>query len=148
MCTSHVLIVWICRKIEYLELRKSDWKLCTQDVRIACFCKKAKYPKLRKFNGKLCTLYVWNVWIYRKIELCEHFECAILRKSNEKLCTINAWIVWIQSYLNILNCLNSMGNCIHYMYGFFEFTESLNSAECMELHKFIGKLCRLYVRIV
>ena len=26
-----------------------------------------------------------------------------------------------------------MGNCIHYMYGFFEFTESLNSADTMNV---------------
>ena len=32
------------------------------------FVGKIEYPELQKFNGKLCTLYVWNVWIRRKIK--------------------------------------------------------------------------------
>ena len=35
--------------------------------------------------------------------------------------------------LNIQNCLNSTGNCIHYMYEFFEFTENLNSVDMLNV---------------
>ena len=60
--------------------------------------------------------------MYRKIELCGHIECTKLRISNKKLCT-----------LNIPNCLNSTGNCILYMYEFFEFTENLNSVDTLNV---------------
>ena len=32
------------------------------------FSGKIEYPEQRIFNGKLCTLYIWNVWISRKIK--------------------------------------------------------------------------------
>ena len=44
------------KKIEHLELRRSDGKLCTLDVQIVWICKNIEYPELRKFNKKLCTL--------------------------------------------------------------------------------------------
>ena len=34
----------------------------------------------------------------------------------------------VKENINILNSLNSRGNCICYMYGLFRFTEILNSA--------------------
>ena len=30
---------------------------------------------------------------------------------------------------NILNCVNSTKNCVHYMYGMFGFIENMNSAD-------------------
>ena len=70
--------------------------------------------------------------------------------------------------LNIQNCLNSTGNCVHYMYGWSGFAEKLNiqnsvnltgncvhymyrsygfakKIEYLELRKFNGKLCTLYI---
>ena len=70
-------------------------KLCTLDVWIVSIYRKIEYLELRKLNGKLRPLYVRNIWIYRKIELCGHVECTKLRKSNGKLCTIDIQIVWI-----------------------------------------------------
>ena len=43
--------------------------------------------------------------------------------------------------LKIQNCVNSTGNCVHYMYRFSRFSEKLNIQICV-------KLCILYVRIV
>ena len=117
----------ICKKIEYPELCKFYGKLCILYVRIVWICKKIEHPELRKSDGKLCTLDVRIVCIWRKIEYPE------LRKFSEKLCTSNVWTVWIWRNLNILNCLNSVGKCIHYMYGFFEFTENLNSADTLNV---------------
>ena len=71
--------------------------------------------------------------MYRKIELCGHIECTKLRISNKKLCTLNIRIVWIRRNLNILNCLNSTGNFILYMYEFFEFTKNLNSVDTLNV---------------
>ena len=78
------------------------------------------------------------MWIYRKIELCGHIECTELRKSNGKLCTLDVRIVWIEENLNIQNCVNSMGNCTHYMYGLFRFTENLNSADTLNVRNCIN----------
>ena len=62
--------------------------------------------------------------------------------------------------LKIQNCINSTGNCEHYMYGLFGFAEKLNIQNCVnstrncrnieypELRKFDEKLCTLDVRIV
>ena len=71
--------------------------------------------------------------MYRKIELCGHIECTKLRISNNKLCTLNIRIVWIRRNLNILNCSNSMGNYILYMFEFFEFTENRNSVDTLNV---------------
>ena len=33
--------------------------------------------------------------------------------------------------LNIQNCVNSIGNCVHYMYGFSGFKEKLNFVDML-----------------
>ena len=33
--------------------------------------------------------------------------------------------------LNVQNCVISMGNCVHYMYGLYGFTENLNIHNCV-----------------
>ena len=44
-----------------------------------------------------------------------------------KLCTLDVQIIWIRKKkLNIKNWLNSMRNCVHYMYGWSRFAEKLN----------------------
>ena len=72
--------------------------------------KKIECPKLRELIWKLCTLYVWNVWICRKIiypELC---------KFNGKLCTLymHGMSGFVEK-LNIQNYENSTGNGVHYI---------------------------------
>ena len=37
----------------------------------------------------------------------------------------------LQKIFNIQNSKNSTGNCIHYMYGMLEFTEKLNVQNCI-----------------
>ena len=112
--------VWICRKIESLELRKFNGKLCTLYVCNVWICRKIECPELHKFNGKLCTLYVRNIWIWRKI------ECLELRKFNGKLCTLYVRNVWICRTTKCPNYGSSTGNCVHYMYRLSGFTEKLN----------------------
>ena len=84
LCTSHVLIVRICRKIGYLELCKSNKKLDTQDVRIVCICRKAEYAKLR-----------WNSVHYM------YGMSGFIEKLNSA------------DTLNAQNCVNLMRNCVH-----------------------------------
>ena len=50
--------VWICRKINCVELRKFNGKLCTLNVRNVQICKEIEYTELRKLKKKLCTLYL------------------------------------------------------------------------------------------
>ena len=57
----YVRNVWICRKIEYPELRKLNWKLCTLYARNVWISRKIEYPLQHIFNGKLCTLYVYGM---------------------------------------------------------------------------------------
>ena len=47
--------------------------------------------------------------------------------------------------LNIHNCVNSTGNCVHYMYRESEF---LGSVECIDLHQSNGKLCTVDVQVL
>jgi len=39
----------------------------------------------------------------------------------------------LQKKLNIQNSVNSMGNCVHYMYGLSSFTENLNSVDTLNV---------------
>ena len=68
-CVLDVCIFWICRKIEYPELRKFNGKLCILDVWIVWIWRKIEYPELRKFNAKFCALYVRIVWICRRSKI-------------------------------------------------------------------------------
>jgi len=70
--------------IECTKLYQSTEKLSKLDVRIVWIYRKIEYLELRKFNVKLCTLYAWIFWICRKIELRKNIECTKLRKSNRK----------------------------------------------------------------
>ena len=122
---STVYLVHKCR--ECLDLQKS-WMSRTEKiqqeivyslyVRNVWICRNIEYPKLRKFNGKLYTLYVRNIWI------CKKFDYPEQRKFNGKLCTFYVRNVWICRKLNIQNCKNSTGNCVHYI-----------SSERLDLHK-------------
>ena len=67
-------------------------------------------PELRKLNRKLCTLYARNVWISGKIEY------PLLLIFNGKLCTLYMYgKSGFAEKLNIQNCENSLGNCVHYI---------------------------------
>ena len=140
--------VYICKKIEYLELRKFNGKLYTLYIYMKCLdlqknwisittkipqeiiyiiyvrnfwiCRKIEYLELGKFNRKLCTLYVRNVWICKKIERPK------LHKFNRKLCTLYVRNVWIWRKIDVQSCGNSIENCVHYTCGMFGFAEKLN----------------------
>ena len=144
--------VWICRKIDCLELRKFNGKLCSLNLRNVRISREIEYPELRKLKEKLCTLYmhrmadlqkIWifripkiqreivyiiyirNVWISRKIESPE------LRKFNEKFFTI--YMYWISRFVEKLNIQywgNSMGNCVRFMYVMSRFADKLNIQNC------------------
>ena len=56
---------WICKKIEYLKLRKFNGKLGMLYVYgISRWAKKFEYPKLRTCKGKLCTLYMYRMFVF------------------------------------------------------------------------------------
>ena len=40
--------------------------------------------------------------------------------------------------LNTQNCINSTGNCVRYMYGFYGFTEKMNSADTLNAQNCIN----------
>ena len=55
-------------------------------------------------------IYVRNVWICRKIEYPK------LQEFNGKFCTLYMYRMFgFAKKLNIQNCENSMGNCLHYI---------------------------------
>ena len=69
-----VLNVWICRKIEYPELRKLNWKLCTLYARNIWISRKIEYPLLHIFIGKLCTLYMYGMSGFAKKLNIQNYE--------------------------------------------------------------------------
>ena len=161
----YVRNVWICKKIEYPELRKLNWKLCTLYARNVWISRKIEYPLLHIFNGRLCTLYM-----YEMSRFAEKFEYPELRKFNGKLCTLYMYgMSGFIEKLIIQNWKNSTRNCFHYIC-----TECLDlqknwisrtakiqreivyiiyvrevlfwrKIEYLELRKFVGKLCTLYI---
>ena len=113
--------VWICRKFDYLELRKLNGKLCTLHVRNVWICRIIECPDLRKFDGKLCTLSVRNFWVCKKIEYPK------LGKFNGKLCTLHTYgTSGFAEKLNVQNCGYSTGNSVRYMNGMSKFAKKLN----------------------
>ena len=104
----YVRNVWICRKIEYPELREFNGKLCSLNVRTVWICRQIENPELRKFKWKLCTLNVRKVWFCREIEYPK------FRKFSAKLCTLYLdGMSGFEEKLNIQNSVYSTGNCVH-----------------------------------
>ena len=54
--------VWICKKIECLELRKFNGKLCTMYASNIWISRKIEYHELHIFNEKLCTLHMYGLF--------------------------------------------------------------------------------------
>ena len=128
--------VWICRKVECLELRKLNWKLCTLYVRNVWICRKIECPELHKIYEKFSTLYVQNVWIWRKIDChscinsvgnCVHYTYGMSE-------FVKNWLSKLRKFAGKL--------CTLYMYGISGFAEEI---EYLELQKFNGKLYTLYI---
>ena len=44
--------------------------------------------------------------------------------------------------LNIQNCLNSTGNCVHYMYGMSGLVENLNTQNCINSIVYLVHKCK------
>ena len=183
---------WIWRKIEYLELQKFNGKLCASYMyRMTGFAEKLNIQNCENSMGNcvqyICTqrldllqnwisrtakiqreivyiIYVRNVWICKKIEYPE------LRKFNGKLCTVYMYATsGFAAKLNIQNCENSTGNCVHYTCAeWLDLQKNWISRaakirwkilyvihvrnfwicrkiEYLDLQKFNGKLCTLYM---
>ena len=95
--------------------------VCVMYVRNVWISKKIECPKLCKLIKKFCKLHVQNVWICRKIDYPE------LRKFNGKLCTFYTYgMSGFAEKLNILNCENWTGNCVHFMHGMSGLAKKLN----------------------
>jgi len=100
--------VCICIKIENLELRKFNGKLCTLNVWTIWICRYIENPEMQKFDWKLCTLNVRNV------RFCGVIEYPKYRKFSRKLSTLYMYGMFgFAEKLNILNNVNSTGNCVH-----------------------------------
>ena len=187
----YVRNVWISKKIECPKLRELLKKLCTLYVRNVWVCKKSYIQncvnstvncvhyicterldllknwifRAAKIRRKIMyVIHVRNVWICRKIEYPK------LRKFNGKFFTLYKYgSPGFVEKLNIQNCENSTGNCVHYIC-----TERLDllknwisrtakiqweivyivyvrngwicqKIEYPELRKFDGKFCTLYM---
>ena len=67
--------------------------------------------KMRKFNRKLYTLYMYGM-----SGLAEKIEYPELQKFIRKLYTLYMYgRCGFAEILNIQNCINSTGNCVHYI---------------------------------
>jgi len=60
LCLLYVRNVWICRGINYLELREFNGKLCTLYVWNFLICKMIEYQEFLKFNGN-CVHYMYEM---------------------------------------------------------------------------------------
>ena len=97
--------VWICWKVDCLELSKFNGKLCTLNVRNVRICREIEYPELHKLNKKFRTLF-----------LHEMSGFAEIRKFNRKLYTLYIYeMSGFLAKLNLHNYENSTGNCLHYI---------------------------------
>ena len=106
----YVRNVWICRKIEYPELRKLNWKLCTLYARNVWISRKMEYPQLHIFNGKLCTLYMYGMSGVAETLNVQNF--LILTRN----CIHNIYETsGYAEKLNIQNYENSTENCVQYI---------------------------------
>ena len=70
----YVRNVWICRKIEYPELRKLNMKLCTLYARNVWISRKIEYLLLHLFNGKLCILYMYGTSGFAEKLIIQNYE--------------------------------------------------------------------------
>ena len=135
--------------------------ICTEWIDL----KKNWIFRAAKIQRKIvCIIYVQNDWICRKIEYPEG------QKFNGKLCTLYMHVMsGFAKKLNIQNCENSTGNCVHYICTEWPDLKKnwisraakiqrkivyviyvrnvwiIKKIECPELQKFNGKLCMLYM---
>ena len=71
-------------------------------------------------------LYVWNVWF------CGEIEYPKLGKFSKKLCPIYIYGMFgFAEKLNILKCINSTGNYVHYTYGMSGFVDKFKNQNCV-----------------
>ena len=104
--------VWICRKIDCLELRKFNGKLCTLNVRKVRIYREIEYPKLRKLNKRFCSLFLNEMSIFAK-------KLNIWNSENSTGNCIHYIYIYKMSgfveKLNLHNYENSTGNYLHYI---------------------------------
>ena len=99
----------------------------------------AKILNIKNFvnsSRNLYIIYVWNVWICRKIEYPE------LWKFNGKLCTLYIYgISGFAEKLNVQNYGNSTGNYVHYSYGMSGFAETFNVQTAEIQQEIVYNIC-------
>ena len=165
LCTLYVQNIWMCRKIEYPEQLKfnGNWVhyICTEWLDL----QKNWISKAAKIHRKIVhVIYVRNGWISKKI------ECPLLQKFNGKLCTLYMYgTSRFAEKLNIWNSKNSTRICVRYICKelldlkknwisraakiqrkivyviYVRNVWIIKKIERLELRKFNGKLCTLYM---
>ena len=120
----YVRKVWICRKIEYPELRKFNGKFCA-----LCMYRMSGFAE--KLNIQNCKILMGNYICTNGLDLLKNW---ISRTA--KLCTLYLYVM--SGFAKNLNVQNS-ANEREIVY--------IICTECPELRKFIGKLCTLYMYV-
>ena len=130
--------IWICRKIQYLELRKFNEKLCTLYMyRMSGFAENLNVQNCKNSTAN-CVHYIFTeclslqkIWLsrtvkiqleivytiyVRNVSICRKILYPELRKFNGKLCTLYIYgTSLLAENLIIQNYENSTGNCVHYI---------------------------------
>ena len=117
----YVRKVWICRKIEYPELRKFNGKFCA-------LCMYRMFGFAEKLNIQNCKILMGNYICTNGLDLLKNW---ISRTA--KLCTLYLYVM--SGFAKNLNVQNS-ANEREIVY--------IICTECPELRKFDGKLCTFY----
>ena len=124
--------VWICWKVDCLELSKFNGKLCTLNVRNVRICREIEYPELHKLNKKFRTLFLHEMSGFAEIRNstgnCTHY---IYTKC------LDFWQNWISTTTKIQREIVY----IIYVRNFW----ICRKIEYPELGKFNGKLYTLYI---
>ena len=138
MYSLYIWNVWICREIEYLELRKLNGKLCTIYARNVWISRKIEYPLSLIFNGNLCTLYMYGMSGFAEklyLQNCENstgnYVQYICTESNDLL------KYWISRTMKL-----------HREIVYIIYVRNVwvnEKIECPKLRKFNRKLCTLYM---
>ena len=107
----YVRNVWICRKIEYADLRKFNWKLCTLYARNVWISRKIEYLEFHIFNRKLCALYMYGM-----SEVADKLKVQNFLNLMGN-CIHNMYeMSGFAEKLNIQNYENLTEKCVHYTY--------------------------------
>ena len=111
LCTLYVRNVWVCKK-SYIQNCVNSTVNCVHYICSKCLdLLKNWISRTMKIQREIVyIIYAHNDWICRKIEYSE------LQKFDEKFYTLYRYeMSGFAEKLNIQNCENSTGNCLHYI---------------------------------